>query len=104
MARRKKAHQNGDESVAKGPSHERHKRRRLRKLERERMLRDKWVTEVWGRRGHGACGRKVRFRCRHEASQFVEHHRLRRPVWAYRCRYCGGWHITSHPEADSVEV
>ena len=87
-----------DEGLSKGPSHERHKRRRARKCERERALRDAWVTEVWGEAGHGSCGRKRRFRCRHEATQFVDGHHIARPIWAYRCPYCSGWHLTHHPK------
>lgn len=88
----------------KGPSHERHKRRRRRKTEREQALRDAWVSEVWGKRGHGACGRKTRFRCMSDAADFSVRHHLARPVWAYRCPYCGGWHLTRHPEDESVEL
>ena len=88
----------------KGPSHERHKRRRKRKAERERALRDAWVTEVWGRRGHGGCGRKLRFRCLHEARTFAEAHAWHAKWWAYRCPYCNGWHLTSHPGDDCVEL
>lgn len=103
MSRRHKAMPDERENY-KGPSHERHKRRRKRKSEREQALRDAWVSEVWGERGHGACGRKVRFRSRHEADDFSERHHLRMPLWAYRCPYCGGWHLTRHPKADCVEL
>ena len=88
----------------KGPSHERHERRKRRKRDRERMLRDRWVTEVWEQRGHGSCGRKVRFRCLHEATRFAYDHHLRRPLWAYRCEFCGGWHLTRHPEDGCTEL
>lgn len=104
MGRSRRSHQSGDESTAKGPSHERHRRRRKRKMEREQALRDAWVSEVWGKRGHGACGRKVRFRCMHDAGVFVADHHLTRTAWAYRCPYCNGWHLTSHPEENSVRL
>ena len=103
MSRRHKAMPDERENY-KGPSHERHKRRRRRKAEREQALRDAWVTEVWGKRGHGACGRKVRFRCMRDAEDFATAHHLARPIWAYRCPYCSGWHLTRHPEDDSVEL
>ena len=67
-----------------------------KKARRRRMHRDKHVTEKYGESGHRSCGRKTRYP--DEATALVRASRY--TLWgapqlrAYRCRYCGGWHLT----------
>jgi len=77
-------------------------RKRARAAQRKR---DREVTARHGRHGHGACGRKVRYRGEVEALRAAL--RAMRngapPLWVYPCRFCGGWHLTSHPEGTPGE-
>lgn len=58
--------------------------------------RDLDVTSEFGYEGHMACGRKARYRSRSVAEKMA----LRRmrdgapDLRAYRCPYCGSWHLT----------
>jgi hypothetical protein len=58
--------------------------------------RDKKVTGDHGEKAHGACGRKKRYRSRHGAEMYIAWHPTMK-LSAYKCDYCGGWHLTSHP-------
>lgn len=70
-----------------------------RKRKRERERRDKRVTECYANEGHSACGRKSRFKNRQSALKYIERHYSKSPLYVYKCPYCGGWHLTSHPRA-----
>ena len=76
------------------------KRRRGKQARKRERRRDKEVTERFGRRGHGSCGRKVRYStelyARRRAMAIMCHDGVK--LWVYPCEYCGGWHLTSHPE------
>ena len=51
---------------------------------------------------YGSCSRKVRYKTKSEALS-VASMRTKRKLSAYRCKYCGGWHLTSHPIQDIVD-
>lgn len=72
-------------------------RKARRKSERERERRDKKVTECYSDQGHSSCGRKIRYESRAAALRYIERHYAKVPLSVYRCPYCGGWHLTSHP-------
>lgn len=81
------------------------RRRRRRRARRLRRRRDVESVEVAGDRGHGSCGRKVRYPTRQGAETFAASVRARFGAAlpeqvAYRCSLCGGWHLTSHPRDD----
>jgi hypothetical protein len=83
--------------VAKG--RKRAARRRERKLQ-EKEERDRLMTRLYGRRGHGSCGRKTRYK--DEGSARVAARKLQRSatrhIYVYHCELCDGWHLTSHPK------
>lgn len=64
---------------------------------KEMAERDAKVTSEHGERGHQACGRKVRYATKSEAlvkaSRCIRHGAP--ALSAYKCQYCGGWHLTS---------
>lgn len=76
-------------------------RKHRRALDRERR---KEASER-GREAWRSCGRKVRYP--HElAATRVALEAMRRgapPLWVYPCRFCGGWHLTSHPRGGNAE-
>lgn len=82
------------------------KRRRVKEAKRRERRRDREVTERYGARGHGSCGRKVRHATELYALRAASESMRRSmrdgdgtPLWVYRCEMCGGWHLTSHPDA-----
>lgn len=82
----------------------RHEKRR-RKRERERERRDKKVSDKYGKVAHGSCGRKTRFKSESSAVKYIERHPTLE-LACYKCEFCGGWHLTSHPkpvDAEQVE-
>ncbi len=81
------------------------KERQRRRGERERARRDAEVTEKWGHKAHWACGRKVRYRCEHDATEMMKkmYPHSGRWVGVYRCPYCNGWHMTKHLRGESDE-
>ena len=72
-----------------------------RKSERERRRRDNKVTEWYSDQGHSSCGRKIRYESRAKALRYIERHYAEVPLSVYKCPYCGGWHLTSHPWTDT---
>lgn len=78
-------------------------RKRRRALDRERR---REAREEHGREGWRSCGRKVRYP--HElAATRAALSAMRRgapPLWVYPCRFCDGWHLTSHPRGDGTEA
>ena len=79
-------------------SYESKQRRRKR---RERRRRDAYVTEKYGKQGHGACGRKNRYESRERAMEAAFKSMAyydASPLRAYKCKFCGGWHLTSMVE------
>lgn len=52
--------------------------------------------EAWR---YKSCERKNRYDTRAEAEAVMAdcEHRGRRGLACYKCEYCGGWHLTSHP-------
>ena len=77
--------------------------KRQKKRARERERRSKKVTAEFGEEAYSACGRKVRFESRGQAEQYLQRHSFDSPMAAYRCAYCGGIHLTSHPRNDVTE-
>lgn len=71
-------------------------RKKSHKVVREIAKRDKKVTDEHGEQGHWSCGRKKRYRSRHGAEIYMRWHPTRN-LSVYKCEYCGGWHLTSHP-------
>lgn len=65
--------------------------------QREMRERDARVTAEYGDEAHKMCGCKLKYRSKGDAlgraSKCVEHGST--PLRAYRCPYCGGWHLTS---------
>ena len=51
------------------------------------------------RRRYKSCERKNRYDTRAEAEAVMAEceNRGRRGLACYKCEYCGGWHLTSHP-------
>lgn len=43
------------------------------------------------------CTRKFRYDSRYAAERYIERHYSEKQLSTYRCPYCGGWHLTSHP-------
>lgn len=74
----------------------RRKEKRQRKSERERQRRDKKVSDKYGKVAHGSCGRKTRFKSESSANRYIERHPTLE-LACYKCDFCGGWHLTSHP-------
>lgn len=77
-------------------------RKRSRKVTREMERRDLRVTRESGEDAHGACGRKKRYRSLHGAETYMRTHPSL-DLSAYRCPYCGGWHLTSHPREQKTQ-
>jgi len=71
--------------------------KKVRKFRRERERRDKRVTECYPEHGHSSCGRKSRFESRDAALRYIERYWSEALLSVYKCPYCGGWHLTSHP-------
>ena len=84
------------------------KHRRAQARSRERRERDKRARAEHGADGHSECGKKRRYATEIEATLAAMHAEQRGalPLRAYRCRFCGGWHLTKrkrwngHPSAD----
>lgn len=72
-------------------------KKRIRKRNRERKRRDDKVTDKYGKVAHGSCGRKTRFRSETTAQRYIERHSTL-GLACYKCEFCGGWHLTSHPK------
>lgn len=70
-------------------------------LERERARRDARVTAMHGEQAHRSCGKKYRYADESEALSMAARCVLDGApmLRAYKCRYCGGWHLTKQPEA-----
>ena len=77
--------------------------KKSRKVVREMSKRDKKVTDEHGKAGHGSCGRKKRYRSRHGAETYIRWHPTK-GLSAYKCEFCGGWHLTSHPRPVQEDV
>lgn len=68
-------------------------------FEREHGRRDKLDAERDEAFRYKSCARKNRYDSRAEAEAVMadcESHG-RRGLSCYKCEYCGGWHLTSHP-------
>ena len=66
---------------------------------REDERRDEMDTQREEAFRYRSCERKNRYDSRMEAEAVIadcENHG-RRGLTCYRCEYCGGWHLTSHP-------
>lgn len=68
----------------------------------ERMERDARVTELHGERAHVMCGRKLRYPSKESAlrtaNRCLRHGSV--ALRAYKCPYCGGWHLTKDAERE----
>lgn len=64
--------------------------------------RGKWTPE------YSACARKRRYGSRESARQAAlkckRSHGLDHDLWAYKCPWCRGWHITKRPHGDEAPV
>ena len=71
--------------------------RRIAMIEQSR--RDARVSHDYGDAAHLSCGRKVRYRTKSDALAFASRYVMRGApmLMAYRCQYCGGWHLSSKP-------
>ena len=78
--------------------------KRLHKRARERERRNRKVTAEYGEEAYNACGRKVRYENKEQAELFIRRHSFENPLSVYWCRYCHGWHCTSHPREDDPEM
>lgn len=82
------------------PKQESYEIKRRREKRRERRKRDRYMTKKYGKHGHGACGRKRRYgseaaaMSRANMCMTLYGFSFLRP---YKCKYCGGWHLTSMP-------
>ena len=68
-------------------------------FEDESRRRDELDVERERARREKACASKMRYATRADALDAIaacEEHG-RRGLSTYRCPYCGGWHLTSHP-------
>ena len=68
-------------------------------FEGESRRRDELDVERERARREKACASKMRYATRADAMDAIaacEEHG-RRGLSTYRCPYCGGWHLTSHP-------
>lgn len=77
--------------------------KKLRKAEKRRLMhrqqnRDSRVTNEYGEQAHRQCGKKARYRSKIDALIAANRCTMRGApkLRAYRCPYCGGWHLTSH--------
>ncbi len=66
---------------------------------REDERRDALDAERDEARRYKSCERKNRYDTRAEAEAVMAdcENRGRRGLACYKCEYCGGWHLTSHP-------
>ena len=73
-----------------------------KKQRRERRERDAQMTMEYGERGHRSCGKKRRYETEEEATRYA-YKCMSHPgvplLRVYRCSLCGGWHLTSAPNA-----
>ena len=72
-------------------------RRRKHKVQREQQRRSAKMEELYGHNGHSKCGRKIRYANSHSCQRYVDRHPQVPNLTFYRCPYCNGWHLTSHP-------
>lgn len=70
-----------------------------RRMERERIKRRRRVVSEYGPIAIGPCGRKMRYRTKQEALNKAKSSPAAK-LTAYRCPYCKGWHLTSHPKCE----
>lgn len=93
--------QSPGKSQREGSKSRRHHEKRRRAKDRRRRR----EADEMGRDAHNSCGRKCRYP--HElAATRVALQAMRKgapPLWVYPCRFCGGWHLTSHPRWDGTE-
>ena len=77
------------------------KLKRLRKTQRRNLRRQLIAAEKYGKDvTHGPCLRKKRYATRHAALMQAERSERQQGVpqlSVYKCQFCGGWHLTSHP-------
>lgn len=76
----------------------RHEARAKRAREADAKRR-KYVVEKYGERA-SACARKNRYKTRDIAERFAGKYEIGagKRLYSYRCPYCNGWHLTSHPK------
>ena len=73
------------------------RRRKSHKMEREKVRRSAKMEELYGYEGRSKCGRKIRYANSHAAQIYVDRHPTVPNLTYYRCPFCNGWHLTSHP-------
>lgn len=76
-----------------------YRRRYERPVSREDERRDALNAERDEAWRYKSCERKNRYDTRAEAEAVMAdcENRGRRGLACYKCEYCGGWHLTSHP-------
>lgn len=75
----------------------------IKKRRREKDRRGKKVAFNYGSEGWGSCGRKMRYRSRGEAERYIREQPKELGLSYYRCPYCKGYHLTSHPLEDGQD-
>ena len=72
------------------------RRAQRKRARRNRIKRDREVTREHGDAAHRSCGRKARYPTEGDALALArKFEALGAPALrAYKCRYCGGWHLT----------
>lgn len=76
------------------------RKRKVRKVIREEERKRCAAAERFGSVAYWPCTRKKRFKRRVDAASWVRKHPQFKGLSIYRCDYCGGWHLTSHPRGD----
>lgn len=75
----------------------------MKKRHRERERRNENLKTKRDSVGVSSCGRKIRYPNRIAAERFIRNHWTGEDLYCYRCSYCGGWHLTSHPKEDHTQ-
>ena len=73
-----------------------------RKSKRRDRKRRRSVIEEYGDQGYWSCGRKNRYKTKElaDAVAFVGTMNSGIEISTYKCKLCGGWHLTSHPRKE----
>lgn len=87
-------------SVSRVKREEAKRSRKSHKVEREMRRRSAKMVKLYGSDGYTKCGRKKRYRSRHGAQTYIDWHPQVSNLTYYRCPFCNGWHLTSHPYVD----
>lgn len=77
---------------------------KIKKAKRRHKRKKDMAVEKYGiRETYSPCTRKKRYTTRFAAQKQIRRSELRPntpPLSMYKCPYCGGWHLTSHPRSE----